>query len=315
MHVYPQFSSVRKKALPKQAFTSMNGSLESAPCLVARNNPTLHRMHAIDEDNITQAVIARHAAAGDARLREVMTSLVQHLHAFAREVRLSEAEWAGGIRFLAECGQRDNGARQELRLLSDTLGLSTLATALNQRKPMGCTEASPAAPLPAPGGNAAAEPCYVCGQVRALGGAPIAGAVVRIAAGEAEGDGEGSCGAVLHTDAEGRFVARTRVAAPQSIAQDGPVGRLLQALGRHPWRPAHLHFTITAPGCEPLATQLFRRGDPYLDSDALFGVRNSLVADWVRHEPGRAPDGQASEVPFTTLDFVFTLNPTTGDKP
>ena len=294
----------------------MNGSLESAPCLVARNNPTLRRMHPIDEDHITQAVIARHAAAGDARLREVMTSLVQHLHAFAREVRLSEAEWAGGMRFLAECGQRDDGERQELRLLSGALGLLTLATALNQRKPLGCTEASPAGPLPAAGGdgsNRAAETCYVCGQVRALGGAPIAGAAVRIAAGDGEGEGKG--GAVLHTDGAGRFVAKTRVAAPHRIAQDGPVGRLLQALGRHPWRPAHLHCTITAPSCEPLATQLFRRGDPYLDSDALFGVRNSLVAEWVRHGPGRAPDGQASQAPFTTLDFVFTLNPTTGDKP
>ena len=272
-------------------------------------------MHHIDEDHITQAVIARHAASGDARLREVMTSLVQHLHAFAREVKLSEDEWAGGIGFLAECGQRNSGERHELRLLSDTLGLSMLATALNQRKPKGCTEASAASPLAAHGaavrhGQAPAEPCYVRGSVRALDGAPIAGAEVRI--GPAAG---GGCGAALRTDADGRFVCQTSVAAPQQIAHDGPVGRMLQALGRHPWRPAHLHFTITAPGCERLATQVFRRGDPYLDSDVVFGVRTALVADWVRHEPGRTPDGHTSMVPFTTLDFAFVLNPTTGDKP
>lgn len=269
-------------------------------------------MHDIDEDHITQAVIARHAASGDARLREVMTSLVQHLHAFAREVRLSEDEWIAGIDFLAECGRRGDGDARELRLLSDTLGLSMLATALNQRKPKGCTEASAASPPPAHGAaardaDAPAEPCYVCGSVCTLGSAPVAGAEVRI------GSGQGNT--VQRTDAAGRFVCKTRVATPQAIAHDGPVARLLQALGRHPWRPAHLRVTIAAPGCEPLATQLFRRGDAYLDSDAAFGVRNSLVADWVRHEPGRAPDGHDSKVPFTTLDFTFVLNPTTGDKP
>lgn len=272
-------------------------------------------MHDIDEDHITQAVIARHAAAGDARLREVMTSLVQHLHAFAREVRLSEDEWIAGIDFLAECGRRGNGDARELRLLSDTLGLSTLATALNQRKPKGCTEATAALPLAAcaeqaPHGSDTRETCYLRGQVRAHSGAPIAGAQVQVRA----GDGEGS-GTALRTDADGCFVGKTRVAAPQKIAHDGPVGRLLQALGRHPWRPAHLRCTITAPGYVPLATQVYRRGDPYLDSDVVFGVRHSLVADWVRHEPGPTPDGHASKLPFTTLDFVFVLNPTTGDKP
>jgi hydroxyquinol 1,2-dioxygenase len=272
-------------------------------------------MHHIDEDNITQAVIARHAAAGDARLREVMTSLVQHLHAFAREVKLSEDEWAGGIHFLAECGRRSSSEPQELRLLSDALGLSMLATALNQRKPKGCTEATAASPLEtrsaaARHGEAQPEPCYVRGSVRALDGAPIADAEVHV--GQADGGGWSEA---PRTDADGRFVCQTRVASPQPIAHDGPVGRLLQALGRHPWRPAHLHFKIKASGCERLVTQVFRRGDPYLDSDAVFGVRSSLVADWVRHEPGRTPDGHDSKVPFTTLDFVFVLNPTTGDKP
>ena len=254
-------------------------------------------MRHIDEDTITQAVIARHAGAGDARLREVMTSLVQHLHAFARDVKLTEAECVAGARFLADCG------RPEVALLSGTLGLTALVTAANQRKPKGCTEAT-VPPQPQHRDDIDGEPCYVRGHVRSLDGTPIAGAEVRI--GQA---------AALRTDADGGFVCKTTVAAPQPIAHDGPVAWLLQALGRHPWRPAHLPFIISAPGYERLVTQVFRQGDPYLDADAVFGVRTSLVADWVHHAPGHAPDGSRSTVPFTTLDFAFVLNTTTGDSP
>jgi hydroxyquinol 1,2-dioxygenase len=261
-------------------------------------------MRHIDEDTITQAVIARHAAAGDPRLREVATSLVQHLHAFARDVKLTEAECVAGVRFLAECG------RPEVALLSDTLGLTALVTAANQRKPKGCTEATAvSAPsfangVPRRGSDEqASEPCYVCGRVRALDGTPIAGAEVRVNHTEP-----------LLTNADGCFVFKTTVATPQQVVHDGPVSGLLQALGRHPWRPAHLHFTINARGCERLVTQVFRQGDPYLDADAVFCVRSSLVADWVRHEPGRTPDGHTSTQPFTTLDFAFVLNRATpGD--
>lgn len=288
-------------------------------------------MRNIDEDNITQAVIARHAAAGDARVREVMTSLVQHLHAFAREVALTEAEWADGVRFLTECGQLSSGGRQELALLSDTLGLSMLVTALNHRKPKGCTEAVSFGPFH-PGGAprharsgavdhaAGGEPCYVRGRVRALDGTPIAGAEVQVwyADTDADGPNDGPSRTTLASDADGRFHFKSIVAEPCPIPHDGPVGRMLQALGRHPWRPAHLHFMITAPGYQRLVTHVFRKGDRYLDSDALFGVRSSLVADWVHHASGRTPDGHTSAAPFTTLDFAFVLNATTttstGDK-
>jgi hydroxyquinol 1,2-dioxygenase len=291
-------------------------------------------MRNIDEDNITQAVIARHAVAGDARLRELMTSLVQHLHAFAREVKLSEGEWASGIRFLTECGRISSDERQEIVLLSDTLGLSMLATALNHRKPKGCTESTlpgPFHPDDAPhrehgddiGHGAQGEACYVRGSVRALDGAPVAGAEVQVWHADAEGrydvqdpDAHGQrARGVLVSDAAGEFHFKSIVAEPHPIAHDGPVGRMLQALGRHPWRPAHLHFMITAPGYERLVTHVYRKGGQYLDSDAVFGVRSSLVADWVRHEAGRTPDGQTSAAPFTTLDFTFVLNPTPGDKP
>jgi hydroxyquinol 1,2-dioxygenase len=286
-------------------------------------------MRNIDEDNITRAVIARHGAAGDARAREVMTSLVQHLHAFAREVKLTETEWADGIRFLTECGQMCNEQRQELALLSDTLGLSMLVTALNQRKPHGCTESTVLDPFRADdarhhedddtGDGVHGEPCYVRGRVRALDGAPIAGAEVQVWRSDADGAhdaqqparGQRSTRSVLASGPDGSFHFRSVVAVPFAIPHDGPVGRMLKTLGRHPWRPAHLHFMISAPGYQRLVTHVFRKGDQYLDSDAVFGVRNSLVADWVHHGSGRTPDGHHSAAPFTTLDFEFVLNATT----
>ncbi len=287
-------------------------------------------MRKIDEDTITQAVIARHAAASDARLREVMTSLVQHLHAFAREVKLTEAEWFEGIRFLTEAGHITDDKRQEFILLSDTLGLSTLVTALNHKKPAGCTEATVFGPFHVEGAphyalgadvanGAKGEPCFVNAQVRGLDGTPVAGAEVQVWQADAEGfydvqragDDTHRARGVLHTDAAGRLYFRSILAEPYPIPHDGPVGRMLDHLGRHPWRPAHLHFMITAPGYERLITHVFREGGRYLDADAVFGVRASLIADWVRHEPGTAPDGSHSAVPFYTLDFDFVLNPET----
>jgi len=285
-------------------------------------------MRHIDEDTITQAVIARHAGAADARLREVMTSLVQHLHAFARDVKLTEAEWREGIRFLDDTGRIGDPTRQELMLLSDTLGLSMLVTALNHRKPKGCTEATTAGPFHVEGApqvgaggdigqGAQGEPFFVRGRVRLLDGRPVAGAEVQVWHADAEGRYDLQYGgdhgprarAVLGSGADGRFHFRSVLPEPHTISHDGPVGRLLQALGRHPWRPAHMHFVITAPGCERLVTQVFRAGGAHLDTDAVFGVRRSLVADWVRHEPGVRPDGVTSAVPFHTLDFEFVLNP------
>lgn len=255
-------------------------------------------MRNINADTITQAVIARHAAAGDARLREVMTSLVQHLHAFAREVRLDEAECAAALRFLAEAGRLSDDTRPELAWLADVLGLSALVASMARTAPSDCTEATAAAPGVAPDGHAG-EPCFVRGRVRSAAGGAIAGAVVRV---RPEGPAQTS-------DGDGRFLLRTVASGPIAIPDDGPVGRLLAALGRHPWRPPHLQVAISAPGHAPLQTQLFREGAHYLDSDAAFGVRESLVAEWVRHGPGRMPDGGFGDLPFYTLDFDFVLQP------
>lgn len=285
-------------------------------------------MRNLDEDTITQAVLARHTGAPSARLRRVMTSLVQHLHAFARDVELTEAEWFEGIRFLTECGHITDDKRQEFILLSDTLGLSMLVTALNQRKPRGCTEATVFGPFhvaDAPrfelgadlAQGAKGRPCFVRGQVRSIDGTPVAHAELEVWQADEEGlyDVQRGADAVLQArgrlraDADGCFHFRTIVAEAYPIPHDGPVGRMLEALGRHPWRPAHLHFMLAAPGYQRLITHVFRDGDRYLDSDAVFGVRSSLIAPWIEHPPGTAPDGSTLDQPFFTLDYDFVLNP------
>lgn len=274
-------------------------------------------MRNLNQDTITQAVIARLATTPDPRLKEIMTSLVQHLHAFAREVKLTEAEWLQGIEFLTATGQMCNDKRQEFILLSDTLGLSMLTVAMNNDKPLGCTEATVFGPFfleEAPrfelGGDVAngarGEPCRVSGTVKALDGTPIPNALINVWQADADGNydvqyahlAHPQARGILNADAQGNFHFKTILAEAYPIPSDGPVGKMLAATKNHPWRPAHLHFMIEAEGYERLITHVFRDHDQYLDSDVVFGVRSSLIADWVK-----LPDGSYS------LEFDFVLNP------
>jgi hydroxyquinol 1,2-dioxygenase len=283
-------------------------------------------MRNIDEHTITPAVLAQLQRCDNPRLQVLLSALVQHLHDFMREVALTEDELMEGIRFLTATGHKCDDRRQEFILLSDVLGLSMLAVAQNQKKAPGATESTVFGPFhvaDAPRFNngddmaagAPGEPLYVNCTVTGLDGQPVADAKVDVW--QADDDGQYDvqyadlphprARGVFRTDAQGRFWFRSILPVAYPIPTDGPVGRLLVATGRHPWRPAHVHFMIEAPGYETLITHVFRDCDPYLDSDVVFGVRSSLMAPFARHEPGPTPDGGRSDQPFHTLAFDFRL--------
>lgn len=277
-------------------------------------------MRNLNQDNITQAVIASFARAGTPRLQQIMTSLVQHIHAFARDVKLTEEEWFQGIDFLTRCGHITDANRQEFILLSDVLGLSMLTVAMNSEKPQGCTESTVFGPFHVEGApryelgddianGAKGTPCLVRGTVRDIAGKPIPGAVLDVWQSDEDGlydvqqEGleQAQARGVLTADGDGNFLFRSILAVPYAIPHDGPVGQMLEATGRHPWRPAHLHFMVKAPGYQTLVTHVFRDKSDYLDSDAVFGVRQSLVCDWKEQADGSY-----------LLEYDFVLNPVRG---
>jgi hydroxyquinol 1,2-dioxygenase len=231
-----------------------------------------------------------------------MSSLVRHLHGFAREVELTEEEYFTAIDFLTRTGQISTGTRQEFVLLADVLGLSMLTVGLGNRKPPEATQSTVFGPFFVEGSpevqlgddisnGAPGQPCLVSGRVLNTKGEPIAGALVETWQADEDGfydvqkdlDGPQNR-AHLTTDADGnyRFWAVKPVAYP--IPDDGPVGELLRAGERGPMRPAHIHFMVTAPGYARLITHVFANGDPYLDTDAVFGVKQSLIADFTEHQ-------------------------------
>ena len=282
------------------------------------------------EDDITGAVLARFGETPDPRLRQIMLSLISHLHAFIKEVRLTEAEWFQAIEILTRAGQMCSDKRQEFILFSDTLGVSMVVDLIDHGKPAGATESTVFGPfhrLGAPdmpaGGNIAdrdttGAPALVSGRVLGLNGKPIAGAILDVWQAQTNGlyDSQDQNPDALHmrgkfrTDAEGRYLIRTVRPVHYPIPSDGPVGAMLKATGGHPWRPAHIHFVVSAEGYEPVTTHIFDRGDPYLASDAVFAVKDSLICDFVRRE---APDATASRLgvaaPYYTAEFDFRLAP------
>ena len=258
------------------------------------------------EKTLTAEVLKRVGRAPDRRTRQVMQSLVKHLHAFVREVRPTQEEWFQGIQFLTKTGHMCDDKRQEFILMSDTLGVSMLVDFINYGKAGKATESTvlgpffvegaPELPLGAsiarPG--TPGEPCVVDCTVKDMKGKPIAGAVIDVW--EAGGDGfydvqkpEGTnLRARFRSDAAGRFHFRCVKPVSYPVPHDGPVGKMLAACGRHPMRPGHLHFMIEAPGFRKLVTHLFVKGDRYLDSDAVFGVKRPLIVDFRKGRSGVA---------------------------
>jgi hydroxyquinol 1,2-dioxygenase len=283
------------------------------------------------EDELVDRVLHSFGDCPDPRLQRVMTSLVRHLHAFARDVRLTEAEWARGIEFLTAAGHITDDKRQEFILLSDVLGLSMQTIAINNEAYGDATEAtvfgpffvenSPEIPL---GGDLSAgapgEPCWVTGSVTDSDGKPLAGARLEIWEADEDGlydvqyaDGRVAARAHLFTDDDGRYSFWGITPTPYPIPHDGPVGQMLDAVGRSPMRASHLHFMVTAEGQRKLVTHIFVRGDEYLDSDTVFGVKDSLVRDFERQDPGTpTPDGRAVDGSWSRVEFDIVLAPATA---
>lgn len=276
---------------------------------------------------ITEQSVNSFNDAPDARFKQIMPSLVRHLHAFVSDVELTEAEWLEGIRFLTETGQTCDGqVRQEFILLSDILGVSMLVDAINHRHSASATETTVFGPFYIDGmpereyGENMAltpgEPALVRGRVVDTRGNPLSGAVLDVwqTAGNGMYSGQdseqpfGNLRGRYRTDANGYFAIRTIVPVCYPIPTDGPVGRLLDAANRHPWRPAHLHFMIQMRGFRKLVTHLFNHDDPYLDSDAVFGVKQSLQVIYehrVAHDDVSASLG--IDLPFRRACYEFVM--------
>jgi len=281
----------------------------------------------LTEATITAAVQETFAQAGD-RQRELFRALVAHLHDFARETRLTDSEWFTAVDFLERVGRISSPTRQEFVLLSDILGLSVLVDQINHADG-GSTESTLLGPffveerprVPAGAdisGGVSGTPLFVTGHVVDLDGSPIAGALVDTWHSDGEGcydvqrseelRGRPAMRGLLTTDAEGRFAYRSVVPRYYPVPTDGPCGEILRAAGRSPMRPQHLHFRFHAAGFAPLVTMLYRRDCPYIEHDAVFGVKSSLSVDFVSHEAGgSAPDGTVVDVPFQTVEWTFVL--------
>ena len=256
------------------------------------------------EANSTATVNGRIGPDTDARLAEVMASLTRHLHDFVKDVALTPAEWDYAVGFLTRTGQICSGERQEFILLSDVLGVSMLVDAISNRRPEGATENTvfgpfhvEGAPIRAMGDNISldgkGESCLFEGRVLDLEGNPIGGVTVDVWSDNADGYYDVQQPGIqpkwnnrgrFITGPDGRYAFRGIKPVSYPIPDDGPVGQMLAQLGRHPYRPAHMHYLVTKPGWQKLVTHTFVGGDEYLTSDAVFGVKDSLVAPYERLE-------------------------------
>jgi len=278
------------------------------------------------EENLTDLAVKQWEACHSPRLRQIMQSLVKHLHGFARDVDLKQDEWLMAVDWLAKTGKLCTEKRHEFILLSDVLGMSMLVDAINHRFPDGATPSTVVGPfhiddspeLPM-GANVAeglaGEPTFLVGTVRDMNGKPVEGAKLDIWQADADGLYESQLGAeepilraIFHTGADGKYVIRTIAPPGYSIPMDGTVGDLLRKTDISHFRPAHIHFLITAPGFETLVTHLFKKGAKYIDSDVVFGVKDKLIVEFEKHPAGKTPTGENSSQPFLVVNYDFVLS-------
>lgn len=280
----------------------------------------------VTEANLTDLATERWSDIPDARLREVMTALVKHAHAFVREVEPTPQEWFAAIEWLTRTGHMCTAKRQEFILFSDVLGISMLVDAINNRLPTGATPTTVEgpfhlqdAPEMADGDNMAAGapgiPCFVTGTVRDTAGNPIAGVSLDIW--QTDGDGlyeaqrpeiDGPwMRAIYHSGADGHYTVQTVAPVGYTIPMDGTIGELMSRTNISHMRPAHIHFHLTAPGYHPVITHLFQRGDQYLDTDVVFGVKEPLIVDFQKQPPGKAPNGETVDTDYYLVNYDFVL--------
>lgn len=284
----------------------------------------------VNEDNITELAQQRWGTAHSARTAELMTALVRHMHAFAREVKLTEDEWAAAMGWLAATGRISDDKRQEFILASDVLGLSMLVVQLNNRFTEKATPATVLGPFhidgspPAEFGHDMSDgipgtPLFVTGSVTDADGNPLPGVVLDVWQADADGNYESQLAEIdearlrakYATREDGTYCVRTIAPRGYSIPMDGPVGELIHQTDISHFRPAHVHFMIDHPGHRRLITHLFQDGAEYLDSDVVFGTKDALVVPFVEHAAGDAPDGGRIDQPYVHATFDFVLDPLT----
>jgi hydroxyquinol 1,2-dioxygenase len=284
-------------------------------------------MQLVTEDNITELAAARWGTAHDPRTAEVLRALVRHLHAFAREVRLTEAEWMAAVQWLTRAGQISDDKREEFILASDVLGLSMLVVQMNHRLDPTATPATVLGPFHIAGSppleygadmsqGLPGTPLYITGTVRDVDGKTIDGALLDVWQADADGNYEAQLDvdearlrALYTSRPDGTYCLRTIAPRGYSIPMDGPVGELIRQTDISHFRPAHVHFLVEAPGYERLITHLFEKGAEYLDSDVVFGTKQELVVAFEPREPGPTPDGGTSAEPWLLAVYDFVLQP------
>ena len=288
-------------------------------------------MQLVTEENITDLAVERWSTGDNPRLAQVMAALVRHLHEFAREVELTEAEWMAAIEWLTATGHASDEKRQEFILASDVLGLSMLVVQLNHRFDGAATPAtvlgpffiagSPSLPY---GGDMSeglpGKPLYVTGKVVDLDGNPVAGATLDVWQADEEGRYEAQLAevdearlrATYSSREDGGYCVRTIAPKGYSIPMDGPVGDLIGRTDISHFRPAHVHFLLDVDGYERLITHLFQAGAEYLENDVVFGAKEGLVVDFEEHPPGPTPAGDESAEPFLVARYDFVLQPRAG---
>src|SRR6202140_2507206 len=284
------------------------------------------------EENLTDLALKQWEACHSPRLRQIMQSLVKHLHGFARDVDLKQDEWLMAVDWLARTGKLSSEKRQEFILLSDVLGISMLVDAMNHRFPEEATPSTVIGPFHiddspelAMGANVAeglaGETCFLVGTVRDMNGKPVEGAKLDIWQADANGLYESQLGvdeptlrAIFHTGADGKYVIRTIAPPGYSIPMDGTVGDLLRETDISHFRPAPIHFLISAPGYETLVTHLFKKGAKHIDSDVVFGVKDQLIVEFEKLPAGKTPTGEISSEPFLVVNYEFVLSKSTAQK-